>query len=76
MVSDFNRAVGVFAFFGRFLLPSRSISLPYHGGLVHRRIMGFETSVFSPEVVSCSLGSLEKVQHFLVSTCSQWLKAR
>ncbi|GIY02982.1 hypothetical protein CDAR_407601 [Caerostris darwini] len=33
-------------------------------------------SVFSPEVVRCSLGSLKKFQHCLVSTCSLWLNVR
>ncbi|GIY49990.1 hypothetical protein CEXT_300191 [Caerostris extrusa] len=36
---------------------------PYYGCLVQRSIMGFKTlgvgPVFSPEVVSCSLGSLK-----------------
>ncbi|GIY86784.1 hypothetical protein CDAR_377221 [Caerostris darwini] len=51
-------------FLGRFLVPSYPIFLPYHGGLLQRRTMHVEilgrVSVQSPEVVSCSLGSLKK----------------
>ncbi|GIY98358.1 hypothetical protein CEXT_357841 [Caerostris extrusa] len=57
---------------------SYSIFLPYHCSLVQRQNTGFETlsggSVFYPEVISCPLESIEKFQHYFVSTCSQWLQ--
>ncbi|GIY44764.1 hypothetical protein CDAR_219511 [Caerostris darwini] len=51
---------------GCFLVFSYSIFLPYYGSHRQRCMMGFETlgggSVFSPEVVNCSIGPVNKFQ--------------